>query len=65
MMDTGYADDLVLLKDTFAQTESLLYSLEQEARGIGLYVDIDKTNFVCFKVGGISTSCGEPLKSVF
>ena len=35
--DAGYVDYLVLLANTPAQAESLLHSLEQVARGIGLY----------------------------
>ena len=38
MIDTDYADDLMLLANTTAQAESLLQSLEQSTRGIGLYV---------------------------
>ena len=36
MTDTDYEDDLVLLTDTPAQAEFLLYRLEQEAWGIDL-----------------------------
>ena len=35
--------DLALLANSPAQTESLLQSLEQAARGIGLHVNIYKT----------------------
>ena len=38
MTDTNYADDLILLANTPAQVEPLLYSLEQASRDIGLYV---------------------------
>ena len=34
---------------TVVHAESLLHSLEQAARGIGLYMNSDKTEFVCFK----------------
>ena len=44
--DANYADDLVLLANTPAQAESLLYCLEPPARGIGLYINSDKTEFV-------------------
>ena len=37
---------------TPAQDESLLHSLEQEAEGIGLYVNTNKTEFMCFKREG-------------
>ena len=33
------ADDLALLTNTPTQAKSLLHSLEQAARGIGLYAD--------------------------
>ena len=40
--DANYADDIALLANTPAQTESLLHSLERAAGGIGLYVNADK-----------------------
>ena len=46
--DADYADDLLLLANTPSQAKSLLHSLEQAARGIGLYVNLDKTEFMCF-----------------
>ena len=36
LMDTDYADNLELLTDTPAQAESVLNSLEQTKRSIGL-----------------------------
>ena len=60
-----YAADLALLANTPAQAKSLLHSLEKAARGIGLYVNSDKTEFMCFKQDGdISTLDGKPLKLV-
>ena len=54
--DADYADDLALLADTPAQAESLLHSLEEAAKNIGLYVNSDKTEFMNFKKrGDIST----------
>ena len=50
--DAGYADDLVLYVNTPAKDESLLQSLEQTAGGIGLYMNSDKTKFVCFNEDG-------------
>ena len=44
--DADYADDLVLLANTPAEAKSLLHSLEQTARGIGLYENLDKTEFM-------------------
>ena len=43
--DADYADDTVILVNTPAQTESLLYSLEWAAGGIGLHVNADKTEY--------------------
>ena len=34
--------------NTPTQTESLPHSLEQAADGIGLHVNVDKTEFMCF-----------------
>ena len=65
IMIADYTDHLVLLANTLIQTESLQYSLEQAARGIGLYVNSDKAEFVYFKQdGAISTLKGKPLKIV-
>ena len=58
-------DDLALLLNTSAKAESLLYSLEKGAVGIGLYVNGNKIGFICFKWEGIiSTFNDKPLKSV-
>ena len=62
MADTDYTDDLVLLGDTPTQTKSLLHSLEQAVGGIGLYVNANKTEFMCFKQeGAIFTLSDKPL----
>ena len=62
-MDVDYTDDLALLLNTPSPTESLLDSLGQAARGIGLYVNQDKTEFMCLKQdGAICTLYGNPLK---
>ena len=42
------ADDLALLVNIPAQAESLLYSQKQAARGIGIYVNANKTEYMCF-----------------
>ena len=49
MTDADFSDYLVVLVNTPAQTESRQHSLEERARGIGLYVNVDKTEFMCFK----------------
>ena len=53
--DVDYADNLALFANTQDQAESLLYGLEQAAKGIGLYVNSNKTEFMCFnQYSGIS-----------
>ena len=47
-MDADYADDIALLSNTPTQTKSLLHNLEQAAGGIGLHVNADKTESMCF-----------------
>ena len=49
MKDTDYVDDQVLLINTPAQAESLLYSPEQAAECIGCDVNANKTELMCFK----------------
>ena len=43
IMDADYADDIALLANTPAKTETLLHSLERAAADIGLHVYADKT----------------------
>ena len=45
--DVDYADDIALLANTTTLAESLLHSLERAAAGIGLYVNADKTEYLC------------------
>ena len=44
--DAGYADDIALLANAPAQTETLLHSLERAAAGIGLHINARKTEYV-------------------
>ena len=46
--DADYADDIALLANTPTQAEFLLHSLERAAGGIGLHVNADKTEYMCF-----------------
>ena len=63
--DADYNDDIALLAITPAQAESLLYSLKQAAAGIGLYVNVDKTEYMCCNHrGDISTLNSSSLKLV-
>ena len=63
-MDVDKVDDIALLTNTPAQAESLLHSLEQAADGIGLHVNIGKTEYTCFNQRGGITLNGSPLKLV-
>ena len=63
IMDSDATDDIALLANTLAQAKSLLNSLEQAAGGIGLNVNTDKTEYMCFnKRGDILTLNGCPQK---
>ena len=62
--DADYADDIVLLANTPAQTQTLLHSLEWAAAGIGLHVNVHKMEYLCFKQGDISTLNSSSLKLV-
>ena len=56
-------DDIAFLAKTPAQAKSLLHSLERAAGGIGLYVNVDKTEYTCFNQRcDISTQNGGSLK---
>ena len=56
---------MALLANTPTQAESLLHSLERVAAGIGLHVNADKTEYMCFNQrGDISMLKGGPLKLV-
>ena len=44
----NYADDIVLLANTPARPKSLRHSLEKAAGGIGLHVNADKREQMCF-----------------
>ena len=56
--------NLALLTNTVAQVEFLLHSLEQATGDIGLCVNADKTEFMSFKEGTLSTLSDKPLKLV-
>ena len=63
--NTHNADDIALLANTPAKTETLLHGLERVAAGIGLYVNADKTEYMCFNLrDDISTQKDGPLKLV-
>ena len=55
----------VLLANSTTQAKTLLHSLKQAAAGIGLHVNTDKMEYMCFNQrGNISTLKGGPLKLV-
>ena len=63
--DTEYTDNIALLANTPAQTETQLHSLERAPASIGLHVNADKTEYMCFnQTGDISTLNGSSLKLV-
>ena len=63
--DADYADDLALLANTPNQAETLLHSLERAAAGIGLRVNANKTEYMCYnQTGNIATLDGASLKLV-
>ena len=43
-----YANDIAFLANTSAQSKSLLHSLERATNYIGLHVNADKIEFMCF-----------------
>ena len=57
-------DDQALLTNTPAQAKSLLHNLKQAARCIGLYVNSDKTELMCFKKDSAISLNGKPVKSI-
>ena len=63
--DADYADDIALLANAPNQAETLLYSLERAAAGIGLRINAHKTEYMCFnQTGDISSLNGSSLKLV-
>ena len=63
--DADYPDDIAILANTPNQAKTLLHSLERAATGIGLHVNADKTEYMCYnQTGNISTPDGPSLKLV-
>ena len=63
--DVDYAEDIELLANTTAQTESLLYRLELVAGGVGLHENPGNTEYSCLNQRGvISTLNGDSQKLV-
>ena len=64
MTNTVYTDDLAILVNKPPQAKSLLLCLKQAVGGIDLHVNTNKTEFMCFKQGTITTLNSKPLKFV-
>ena len=63
--DADNADDIALLANAPAQAETILYSGEQAAAGIGLHINAYKTEYMCFnQTGDIYTLNGSSQKLV-
>ena len=63
--EAEYAEDVALLANTPTQAEFLQHSLERIASGIGIHVNTDKTEYICFNQRyDISTLNGGSLKLV-
>ena len=46
--DTDCAEDLAVLADVLKDTTFLLHSIERKTKMIGLYLNADKTELICF-----------------
>ena len=63
--DADYADDITILANTPNQTETLVHSLERATASIGLHVNANKTEYMCFnQTGDIFTLDESSLKLV-
>ena len=64
-MDADYINDIALMANTPALAKSLLHSLEQAAGDIGLHVNTDKIEYMCFNQRDDITKLKDgPLKLV-
>ena len=63
--DADYADDIAILANIPNQAETVLHSLERAAKGIGLHVNAQKTEYMyCNQTGDIPSLDWSPLKLV-
>ena len=63
--DADYADNIALLANTLTQAKTQLDSLKRTAADIGLHVNADKMEYMCFNQrGDISSLNGSSLKLV-
>jgi len=65
LTDTGYADDLSLLSNTFKEAQEFLTRLEEAASRVGLFMNEKKTEVMAFNTQGTLTSMsGSVIKQV-
>ena len=65
--DADYADDLTVLADVLKDATFLLHSIERTAKEIGLYLNANKTEFICFNQDasqGMESLNGEKIKQM-
>ena len=65
--DADYADDIAILTNSLNDATVLLHNIEKFAEEIGLYVNAEKTEFICLNQDaseGLSSLSGENLKQV-
>ena len=66
-LDADYADDSAVLAYVLKDATFLLHSIERTAKEIRLYLDADKTEFLCFNQDaseGMKSLNGEKIKQV-
>ena len=54
--DADYADDIALLANIPTQAETRLHSLERVATDIGLQVNAEKIEHICFNQTGVNST---------
>ena len=65
--DADYADDIAVLSDYLDDATKLLHRIEQLAMAIGLYVNAEKTEFMCINQDtsiGMKSYNGDDVKQV-
>lgn len=66
-LDADYADDSAVLAYVLKDATFLLHSIERTAKEMRLYLDADKTEFLCFNQDaseGMKSLNGEKIKQV-
>ena len=49
IVDADYTDNIAFLANTLDEAKSLLHSLEQAGVGVGIHMNANKTEYMCFK----------------